>query len=86
MTAPDLNSLCHAEKDALILTLMARLEAAMQRIDQLQARIDELTEPGKTRAIPAYRRQRTKGAISWLSRSDMDHAAAVLAVRAAGAP
>src|SRR3954454_22557565 len=48
MTALDLSSLSHAEKDALILTLMARLEATMKRIDELQARIDELTGPGKT--------------------------------------
>ena len=40
MTVPDLSSLSHAEKDALILTLVVRLEAAMKRIDELQARID----------------------------------------------
>jgi transposase len=48
MSAPDLSSLSHAEKDALILALMARLEAALKRIDELQARIDGLSGPGKT--------------------------------------
>ena len=48
MTGPDLSNLSHAKKDALILTLMARLDAAMNRIDELQARIDDLTGPGKT--------------------------------------
>ena len=47
-TTPDLSKLSHAEKDALILTLSARLEAALKRIDELQARIDDLTRPGKT--------------------------------------
>jgi transposase len=48
MSAPDLSNLSDAEKDALILTLMARLDAAMKRIDKLQARVDELTGPGRT--------------------------------------
>ena len=43
MSAPDLSSLSHAEKDALILALTARLEAALKRIDELQARIDGLS-------------------------------------------
>ena len=44
----DLSKLSHAEKDALILTLLARLDEAHQLIAQLQARIDELTRPDKT--------------------------------------
>jgi len=47
-TAPDLSKLSHAEKDALILTLPARLDAALKLIAELQARIDDLTRPGKT--------------------------------------
>jgi transposase len=42
---PDLDHLSHAEKDALIWALWARLEAAEQRIVELEAR---LGEPGKT--------------------------------------
>ena len=45
---PDLSKLSDAEKDALILTLSARLEAALKLIVELQARIDDLTRPGKT--------------------------------------
>ena len=44
----DLSRLSHAEKDALILTLLARLDEAHQQIAQLQAQIDELTRPAKT--------------------------------------
>jgi transposase len=44
----DLSKLSHAEKDALILTLSARLDEALKLIAGLQARIDELTRPGKT--------------------------------------
>ena len=47
-STPDLSKLSHAEKDALILTLSARLEAALKLIAELQARIDELTRPAKT--------------------------------------
>jgi len=46
--ALDLTKLSPAEKDALILTLSARLDAALTLIAELQARIDELTRPGKT--------------------------------------
>jgi len=46
--APDLTKLSPAEKDALILTLSARLDAALTLIAELQARIDDLTRPGKT--------------------------------------
>jgi len=46
--ALDLSKLSHAEKDALILSLSARLEEALKLIAALQARIDELTRPPKT--------------------------------------
>ena len=46
--ALDLSNLSHAEKDALILSLSARLEEALKLIAALQARIDELTRPPKT--------------------------------------
>jgi transposase len=42
------SKLSHAEKDALILTLLARLDEAHKLIAELQARIDDLTRPGKT--------------------------------------
>ena len=45
---PDLSKLSHAEKDALILALLARLDEAHELIAELRARIDELTRPGKT--------------------------------------
>ena len=45
---PDLSKMSHAEKDALILTLMARLDEAHDLIAKLQARIDELPRPPKT--------------------------------------
>lgn len=48
ITDPDLSKLSHAEKDALILTLSTRLDAALKLIAELQARIDDLTRPGKT--------------------------------------
>ncbi len=44
----ELSRLSHAEKDALILTLMARLDEAHKLIAELRARIDDLTRPGKT--------------------------------------
>lgn len=45
---PDLSKLSETEKDALILTLWGRLEAALEQISALQARIDDLTRPDKT--------------------------------------
>ena len=56
MTPPaDLSKLSHAEKDALILALVAELAAAQQRIATqeariaaLEARLDELSRPPKT--------------------------------------
>jgi transposase len=47
-TPPDLDRLSHAEKDALILALIAQLEAAQQQIAVLRVRVDELTRPAKT--------------------------------------
>lgn len=44
----DLSKLSHAEKDALILALLARLDEAHKLIDELRARIDDLTRPDKT--------------------------------------
>jgi len=44
-TLPDLSRLSHAEKDALILALWQRLEAAERRITELERK---LTEPPKT--------------------------------------
>ncbi len=46
--SPDLTRLSHAEKDALIAALTARLVAADARIAALEARLDELTRPPKT--------------------------------------
>ena len=46
----DLSALSDVEKDALILTQSARLNAALALIAELQARIDDLTRPGKTPA------------------------------------
>ena len=52
---PDLSKLSHAEKDALILALFARLNATHERIAiqdtriaALEARLNELTQPPKT--------------------------------------
>ena len=44
----DLSQLSHAEKDALILRLLARLEEAHKLIAELRARIDDLTRSPKT--------------------------------------
>lgn len=53
--APDLTKLSHAEKDALILALLAQLTAADERmgaqdarIAALEARLGELSRPPKT--------------------------------------
>ena len=45
---PDLSKLSHAGKDALILALSARLNAAHERIAALEARLDEPAQPPKT--------------------------------------
>ena len=44
----DLGALSGTQKDALILALAARLEAAWARIAALEARVEELTRPPKT--------------------------------------
>ena len=45
---PDLSKLSHGEKDALILALFARLNAAHERIAVLEARLNEWAQPPKT--------------------------------------
>jgi hypothetical protein len=47
-TALDLSGLSHAEKDALILSLGAQLQAALARIGELEKRLAELQRPPKT--------------------------------------
>ncbi len=44
----DLCKLSHAEKDALILSLFAQLQAALARIAELEKRLDALQSPPKT--------------------------------------
>ena len=44
----DLGKLSHAEKDALILSLVAQLQAALARIAELEKRVAELQRPPKT--------------------------------------
>lgn len=44
----DLGKLSHAEKDALILSLVAQLQAALARIGELEMRVAELQRPPKT--------------------------------------
>ena len=44
----DLSKLSHGEKDALILSLAAQLQAALARIAELEKRLDELQSPPKT--------------------------------------
>jgi len=48
--SPDLTRLSHAEKDALIRALSARLDAANQRIAALEGRLNQPTRPPKTPA------------------------------------
>jgi len=45
---PDLFALSHAEKDALILALLAELASAHEKIAALEVRVGELTQPPKT--------------------------------------
>jgi len=57
----DLGKLSHAQKDALILTLLARLEEAHTLIAGLRARIDDLTRPDKTpdnSSVPPWQGQK----------------------------
>ena len=56
-----LSKLSQAEKDALILTLMARVDEAHKLIGALQAHIDDLTRTGKTpnnSSVPQLKGQR----------------------------
>jgi hypothetical protein len=80
----DLSKLSHAEKDALILTLLARLDEAHKLIAELQARIDDLTRPGKTpnnSSVPPLKGTSRTG----LTRPSVrDRARAVSAARVAG--
>ena len=48
LSPPDLSKLSDADKDALILTLIAQLATARQQTAALEARIEELTRPLKT--------------------------------------
>ncbi len=53
MTAlPDLNKLTGTEKDALILVLLARLEAAEERIADLEARLGEPARTSNNSSLP----------------------------------
>jgi hypothetical protein len=83
---PDLSKLLDTEKDALILTLSARLDAALKLIAELQARIEELIRPGKPPTIPACRHQRARSRTRRISRSSKDLVAAALGARAVGVP
>lgn len=60
----DLSKLSQTEKDALILTLLGRLEEAHKLIAELRARIDDLTRPGKTpdnSSLPPSKGQKPNG-------------------------
>ena len=79
----DLNKLSHAEKDALILTLMARLDEAHRLIAELQARIDDLTRPPKTpdnSSLPPSKGQKPNRS----EKAERARAKAVWAARAVG--
>ena len=53
MTLPlDLSKLTEAEKDALILVLLARLEAAEKRIAELEARLGEPAKTSDNSSLP----------------------------------
>ena len=59
MTAlPDLSQLSHAEKDALILALWQRLEAAERRIAELEARLAEPRKTPDNSSLPPSKGQR----------------------------
>jgi transposase len=65
--SPDLSKLSHAEKDALILSLLplvGQLEAAQARIADLEARLAELEKPKKTpdnSSLPPSKGQKANG-------------------------
>jgi transposase len=57
----DLSKLSHAEKDALILSLVGQLQAALARIAELEKRLNELQRPPKTpdnSSLPPSKRQK----------------------------
>jgi transposase len=55
---PDLSPLSHAEKDALILALWQRLEAAEQRIAELEAKQSEPTKTPDNSSLPPSKGQK----------------------------
>jgi len=55
---PDLSQLSHAEKDALILALWQRLEAAERRIAELEARLAEPRKTPDNSSLPPSKGQR----------------------------
>ena len=83
-TAPDLSKRSDPEKDVLILTLSARLDAALQLIAELQVRIEELTRPGKTPDNSSLPPSRARSRTRQISRSGKDLVAAALGARAVG--
>ena len=61
----DLGKLSHAEKDALILSLVAQLQAALARIGELERRLAELQRPPKTpgnSSVPPSQGQKSNSA------------------------
>jgi transposase len=55
---PDLSQLRHAEKDALILALWQRLEAAERRIAELEAKLAEPAKTPNNSSLPPSRGQK----------------------------
>ena len=55
---PDLSQLSHAEKDALILALLQRLEAAERRIAELEARLGEPPKTPDNSSLPPSKGQK----------------------------
>ena len=55
---PDFNDLSHAEKDALIRALWQRLEAAEQRIAELEARLGEPSKTPNNSSLPPSKGQK----------------------------
>jgi transposase len=61
----DLTNLSHAEKDALIRSLVAQLQAALARISELEKRLAELQRPPKTpdnSSLPPSKGQKSNAA------------------------
>ena len=55
---PDLSRLSHAEKDALILALFQRLEAAERRIAALEAKLGEPPKTPDNSSLPPSKGQK----------------------------